>query len=239
MKVSTISRSKLKHTRERPQDLQKVHRNADPALHGFARAREYKRAVNAVKLDKVFAKPFVGALDGHSDGVYCMAASPTSLVAMVSGAGDGELKVWDVAYRKNLWSVKAHQGMVAGVTVCHDGRSFFSAGFDKKVHQFSLAVADVDNGASWQEQALQSWVGAAPFTSIDHHQLRDVFATASEGVSIWDHARSAPLSQYNWGHDTVRSLVAVARSGVETVKSLILLLVVMQQLLLLLLRCWC
>jgi murein DD-endopeptidase MepM/ murein hydrolase activator NlpD len=34
-----------------------------------------------------------------------------SLVALVSGAGDGEIKVWDVAYRKCLWSVRAHQGM--------------------------------------------------------------------------------------------------------------------------------
>jgi len=206
MKVRTISRSKLKHTRERPQDLQKVHRNTDEKLHGFARAREFKRAVNATKLDKVFAKPFVAAMDGHSDGVYCMASSPTSLVAMITGAGNGEVKVWDVAYRKNLWSVQAHQGMVNGVTVCHDGRSFFSAGFDKKVHQFSLAVADVDNGATWQQQAVRSWVGESPFTSIDHHYSRNLFATSSEGVDIWDHSRSAPLSKYNWGHDTVTSV---------------------------------
>ena len=32
-------------------------------------AREYKRALNAVKLEKVFAKPFLASLDGHRDGV--------------------------------------------------------------------------------------------------------------------------------------------------------------------------
>mgnify|MGYP000480293899 CR=1 FL=1 len=206
MKVRTISRSKLKHTKERPQDLQKLHRNTDAAVHGFSRAREYKRALNATKLDRLFAKPFVAALSGHSDGVYCMASSPTSLVAMVSGAGDGEVKVWDVAFRRNLWSVKAHQGMVKGVTVCHDGRSFFSAGFDKKIHRFSLAIADSDSDATWQDQALQSWVGAAPFNGIDHHHSNDLFATASAGVDIWDHQRSTPLSKYNWGHDTVTSV---------------------------------
>lgn len=28
----------------------------------------YKRALNAVKLDRMFAKPFVGSLEGHADG---------------------------------------------------------------------------------------------------------------------------------------------------------------------------
>ena len=35
-------------------------------------AKEYTRALNATKLDRVFAKPFLYALDSHCDGVYCM-----------------------------------------------------------------------------------------------------------------------------------------------------------------------
>ena len=64
MKIRTISRSRADHTKERAQDLQRVSRNLDPKLHPFARQREYVRAKNAVKLDKIFAKPFIGALDG-------------------------------------------------------------------------------------------------------------------------------------------------------------------------------
>lgn len=41
------------------------------------------RAVNAVKLDKIFAKPFIGSLTGHSDGVWCTCTSPKSLVVPV------------------------------------------------------------------------------------------------------------------------------------------------------------
>ncbi len=33
--------------------------------HPFEAEREYTRALNSVKLEKVFAKPFLGALDGH------------------------------------------------------------------------------------------------------------------------------------------------------------------------------
>jgi hypothetical protein len=39
------------------------------AEHSFSRAREYQRAFNAVKLNKLFAKPLLGTLEGHSDGI--------------------------------------------------------------------------------------------------------------------------------------------------------------------------
>lgn len=61
MRIKVLSRDEKQYTRERPNDLQRVQRNAAPELHPFERAREYKRALNAVKLDRVFAKPFLGA----------------------------------------------------------------------------------------------------------------------------------------------------------------------------------
>lgn len=51
-------------------------------------AREYTRALTSVKLDKMFAKPLVGALDGHGDGVFCSATSRRSLVQFLSGTQD-------------------------------------------------------------------------------------------------------------------------------------------------------
>jgi len=87
MKVKAISRVEEDHTRECKTDLLKVHRNLDPALRPLQRAKEYKRALNTVKLDKVFAKPFLGAMEGHSDGVVSLAKSPTQLSVVLSGAG--------------------------------------------------------------------------------------------------------------------------------------------------------
>jgi len=68
--VKTISRSEINYTKEIQADRIKIHRNLDPTLHPLERAREYTRALNAVKLDKIFAKPFVGDLHGHKDGVF-------------------------------------------------------------------------------------------------------------------------------------------------------------------------
>lgn len=68
-----------------------VPRNYDPTLHPFEVCREYTRAMNATKLDRVFAKPFLASLDGHRDGVNCMAKHATSLSTLLSGSCDGEV----------------------------------------------------------------------------------------------------------------------------------------------------
>lgn len=89
MRIKVLSRDEKSYTRERPTDLQRVHRNAAPSIHPFERAREYKRALNATKLDRMFAKPFVAALEGHADGVYCIRRHPIRLSTLASGACDG------------------------------------------------------------------------------------------------------------------------------------------------------
>jgi WD repeat and SOF domain-containing protein 1 len=70
-----------------------VPRNRDPAQHPFQKEREYTRALNAVKLERTFAKPFLGALDGHRDGVKTLMKHPVSLALMLSGSSDGEVSL--------------------------------------------------------------------------------------------------------------------------------------------------
>jgi WD repeat and SOF domain-containing protein 1 len=84
MRVATISRSD-DFARERTGDIFKVHRNLDPNLHPMQKAREYTRALRHTKMERLFAKPFLNALSGHIDGVYCMAKHPTKLTQLLSG----------------------------------------------------------------------------------------------------------------------------------------------------------
>ncbi|TWW79645.1 DDB1- and CUL4-associated factor 13 WD repeat and SOF domain-containing protein 1 [Takifugu flavidus] len=91
MKVKVISRNPDDYVRETKYDIQRVPRNYDPTLHPFEVCREYTRALNATKLDRVFAKPFLASLDGHRDGVNCMAKHATSLSTLLSGSCDGEV----------------------------------------------------------------------------------------------------------------------------------------------------
>jgi WD repeat and SOF domain-containing protein 1 len=69
MKIKTLSRCEETFTRECKGDVVKVFRNLDPALHPFDKAREYTRALQATKLDKLFAKPFIGTFRDHEMSV--------------------------------------------------------------------------------------------------------------------------------------------------------------------------
>ncbi len=91
MKLKVIQRVEEEHTRATKMDRFKVQRNLDPLLHPMERGREYSRALNAVKLERLFSKPFIGALDGHVDSVLCIAASPDHPKHLSSGAADGEV----------------------------------------------------------------------------------------------------------------------------------------------------
>lgn len=69
-----------------------VPRNYDPDLHPLQEAREYKQALNAQKLERSFAKPFVGALS-HCDSVTCINRHPEQLTSIFSGTNDGQVSL--------------------------------------------------------------------------------------------------------------------------------------------------
>lgn len=108
MKVKTISRPA--DSRERIGDLHRVARNLDPVLHPFEKGREYTRALTATKLDRLFAKPFLAALPGHTDAIYAM--DTVALNALVSGSADGELRLWSLSAKSCSWTASAHKGIL-------------------------------------------------------------------------------------------------------------------------------
>lgn len=49
----------------------------------------------------MFAKPFIEALDDHSDGIVSMAKNRYNLANMISGSADGEIVMWNIPERKS------------------------------------------------------------------------------------------------------------------------------------------
>ena len=88
-KVSVLQHAPSTHLRARPGDPTPKQRNMDPLMHPFARARERTRALNAAKMDRMFAKPFIVSLEGHVDAIEVMARKPDSVTDIVSGSWDG------------------------------------------------------------------------------------------------------------------------------------------------------
>lgn len=206
MKITTINRSEEQQTRERVQDVQKVHRNLDPSLHPFERAKEYTRALNAAKLDRVFAKPFISALP-HDDGITCLARNPRHLNSLLSGSADGEIKLWDVSARRCLRRLVGHSGQVKGVSITPHGDACVSCSSDCSVKLWKVPFAPFDGGSIEEDQdPVLEFHGKFAFRSIDHHWDRQQFATAGAAVDIWDHSRSEPVQQFSWGADTVISV---------------------------------
>lgn len=229
MKFKVLNRNKDDYIAKKG-DRQRVFRNPDPKLHPFERAREYTRALNATKLDKVFAKPFVGALSGHSDSVWRLATVPKQLSTICSGSCDGELLVWKVPQRKVGWQVKAHRGFVRGLAIDRESKNILTAGDDLRVKVWSLdqstILVDSDDEddiaeekyhatssstsssssrrkARTQVKPLHEYRGKAGFLDLDHQHGGDLFATSGKEVSIWDKSRAEPLHSFNWGIDSI------------------------------------
>lgn len=77
----------------------------------------------------------LAAFPQHS---FSVAGGDVCQVAFVSGACDGELRVWDLAHRKCVTHTYGHARLVTGLTFANDGQTFFSCGDDNFVKQWAL-----------------------------------------------------------------------------------------------------
>uniref|UniRef100_D3TRG9 DDB1- and CUL4-associated factor 13 n=1 Tax=Glossina morsitans morsitans TaxID=37546 RepID=D3TRG9_GLOMM len=209
MKVQMISRNPDDYVRETNKEHHRMPRNYDPALHPMEAAREYVRALNATKLERVFAKPFVSNLSGHRDGVSCFGKHPKRLSTLTSGSYDGEIRIWDLANRESSRSFLAHEGFIRGICYSTNGERLFTVGDDKQIKVWSSNAPDINE----DEQPINTILSRTIITSISHNRKQAVFATCGEVCSIWDENRNDPVKVLKWGVDTLH---AVAFNPVET-----------------------
>ncbi|CAG0887048.1 unnamed protein product [Cyprideis torosa] len=196
MKVKVLCRNPDDYLRETKDDIFKVERNFDPVLHPFEVPREYTRALNAVKLERVFAKPFIGALDGHKDVVSCMSKNPKSLRQMASGAMDGEVILWDLGDQRQTRRFQAHSRAVRGVCFAPTGRLLFTIGDDANIHTWSC---EPDTG----DIPTNTIIAKGVLSSLSHHATDPLLATCgSVGVEVWEVSGAAqPIKTFTWSEE--------------------------------------
>lgn len=196
-----LSRNMGETLRATKKDIHKMPRNYNPVEHPMQEAREYIRAMNAAKLERVFAKPFLGAFDGHRDGICSLSKHPTQLRYLFSGSCDGEVRLWDIPSRKCQRTLTgAHEGYVRGITVDPSAHHFFTCGDDKIIKQWSLGD-DEDEEEDEANVPVNTIIAKTLFTGIDHHANNDTYATSGEVVDLWSAERNEPLRSYG-GIDT-------------------------------------
>lgn len=222
MEVSILHRKKSDYTSEGPSARPKPMRNPDPKLHPFSRAREYTRALVATKMEKMFAKPLVSVLEGHTDSVNCMAVSRTKLVDMFTGCCKGEVKIWNLLKKDKGVTLGHHEGFVNGLVTNRDGSLLYSCGNDKYIKCWNVSSSNVIDEDD-DEKYLDTFTSVVteysnrpkPTTvflsnhilnGIDHHWSNDLIASAGDVLEVWDGHRSSPIMKFEWGCNSLYSV---------------------------------
>ncbi|CAD1813286.1 WD domain, G-beta repeat family protein [Candida parapsilosis] len=213
MKLKTISRSSDTYVPVRNTQESALPRNLNPALHPFERAREYTRALQATKLERMFAQPFIGQLgDGHRDGVYVLAKNFHSTNQFASGSGDGVIKYWNLTTRQETASFRAHYGMCSGLVITPQNQ-MLSCGDDKSIklwsvdsEEFDKSVQDDEIYTNKDQGLVKTFIGEHAFKGIDHHREDAMFVTGGAQIQLWDMNRSKYISNLSWGADNVNTV---------------------------------
>ena len=151
-----------------------------------------------MKLERVFAKPLLGSLDGHRDGLTCLAKHPSSLSSIATAAADGEVRVWNLTERTCLAAWQAHEGVVRGVSYVPGGKHILSCGDDKTIKLWDAAV--------WSDVPVDTIVSKQMVTGLSHAAKSEQFATCGEATQLWSRGRSVPTRTFQWGVDSVHHI---------------------------------
>ncbi|XP_012276679.1 DDB1- and CUL4-associated factor 13 [Orussus abietinus] len=201
MKVKVLTRNPDDYLRETKRDIFKVPRNYDPALHPFEAPREYTRALNATKLERVFAKPFIGNLDGHKDSVSCLCKHPGRLSILLSGSFDGEVKIWNLPQKTCERSILAHDGVIRGIAFEPKGERFMTIGDDKTIKTWKAEKDQFE-----EDEPINTIISKTVLSGISHHRKKPMFATCGEICQLWEETRNEPIRTFQWGVDSLHDV---------------------------------
>lgn len=215
MKLNVLHRRAEDYLSQGPHDRPKPMRNLDPALHTHAKQREYVRAVVAAKLKKMHAKPFVAALEGHTDSVAAMAMSRSKLCDLFTGSCNGEVMMWNLFTKGKGILMGSHEGFVKGLCTNPEGTLLYSCGNDKYLKCWRVPtttqVEDLESELDGQSvtnqqedratttEPLESFLANSSLNGLDHHSEENLIATAGDTLEVWDGQRSLAVMKFDWG----------------------------------------
>ena len=212
VKVKIISRSKLEWTKDRTGEIPRAHRNYDPLQNTFIRPTEYVRALRAVKLEQMFAQPFIAGMHGHHDTITSISCDPTNISKIATSAYDGEVCVWNCLTHKLTKSWPAHRNVINGCCFTPDGVALVTASLDKLIKiwdtDFTINTDEyqgVNSGGinGSQTTPITEYQSEHMLTDVDYHWVNNWFVTAGSSLNIWDINRASPIQTFAWGDEAV------------------------------------
>ena len=149
------------------------------------------------------------------------AKNRAKLTEILSASADGEIIFWNMAERKPLFQINAHERFVRGLSFANNSQIaadtvFMSSGDDKKINLWSLNKLKEQFLAEFQTEefagqtlnykARATYVSKHMLMGADHSYDENMFATGDSVVQLWNYDRSAPLQSFEWGVDTVTKI---------------------------------
>ena len=217
VKIKAICRDENDYKRRTNTEIEKVYRNVNPSLHPFSKAKEYIRALNAVKLEKVFAKPFLFSLNEHTDGIKCMSKNKANLSEIVSGGFDGQLILWNLSQKKPIFNINSSHNFVKGVCFSNTGENFLTCGDDNTVNIWNknsmylhkekglnihnqtnnINNLNLETSGASSYKPISVYHIDSSLENIDHSYNDSIFSTAGRVVAIWNYERQTPIHTFN------------------------------------------
>ncbi|KAA3671544.1 WD repeat and SOF domain-containing protein 1 [Paragonimus westermani] len=202
MKVRMLSRNPSDFRRETKDDIFKIPRNYSASEHPFSAEREYVRALNSAKLQRMMAKPFLGSLEGTTERITCISLNSETLGIAVFGTADGKIQYWDVSLRKRLFENQAHDAEIRGVSHCNRSSLMYTCSLDGQLKQWRMNHDDI--ASAWSAPLTSVLMKWTPHC-LDHHPSADeLLIGGAESCLLYSAVRmDVPIREWTWGQEPV------------------------------------
>jgi len=127
----------------------------------------------------------IRTLQGHTDGILCLAYSPDGKT-LASASADGTIRLWDPDKGSERQGLNGHTRAVRWIAWSHDGKRLASAGADG-----SVRLWDPDKAA--ELRSLSAHEGGADGVAFSRDGRQVVSGGADKVVRLWDAATGKEL----------------------------------------------
>ncbi|KAM0679843.1 Protein sof1 [Glugoides intestinalis] len=187
MKIESICHSKSERRKECKGDRTEKKFSKEAVHHPMILEREYVRALNAVKIERMFAKPFITALTHHSEGINKLTKNNDSTM-FISSSYDNKVVLWDLYTRKIVKEMQ-FPSIINGIAVDKSNNTFISQ--NKSVFLNAESFFELDSVVSSIDLTENLCVGTASGISIfDLNRLTPKISYLAEGINTVKFNRS-------------------------------------------------
>ena len=148
-----------------------------------------KKSCN-IKFQKKFSKlkfinPFLNCFRFHQDSILNVLPHPKLSNIIFTSSADGEICSWILNKERCLFSLKAHEKSVKGLSIDRNGKFLLSCSDDSFLKVWKI----LEN----KKEPFKIYKNETNLNSIDFNPLNSYFITTGKVITMWDFERFLPI----------------------------------------------